>query len=219
MEHLSLLAKLILASCSLSLICLAILHIVSAEFKPSWRMVSEYALGKHKWLFTSFFVLWSIGSILTSIHLWHFVTSKLAFAGLILIFISGIGAFMGGMFDIKHKLHGFSFLLGVPTLPMGAVLVSYNLLNQGYGTSSKSFILCSAHATWMSLVLMAISMIVMMTGFKKSGIPMGPNIEPPKTVPEGVIALAGYANRILVLCYIAWLIVISSINLSSSANL
>ncbi|MBK7882125.1 MAG: DUF998 domain-containing protein [Saprospiraceae bacterium] len=219
MEHLSLLAKLILGSCSLSLICLAILHIVSAEFKPSWRMVSEYALGKHKWLLTSFFILWSIGSILTSIHLWNFVTSKLAYTGLILIFISGIGAFMGGLFDVKHKLHGFSFLMGVPTLPVGAILVSYNLLNLGYGTSSQSFILWSAHATWMSLVLMAISMIVMMTGFKKSGIPMGPNIEPPKVVPEGVIALAGYANRILVICYIGWLIVISSINLTSSANL
>ncbi len=34
----------------LSLLCLQILHVVSPEFKPGWRMISEYALGKHKWL-------------------------------------------------------------------------------------------------------------------------------------------------------------------------
>ena len=43
---------------------------------------------------------------------------------------------------------------------------------------------------------------------------MGPNIEPPKTVPDGVIAVNGYANRLLVFCYIFWVIIIAKTYLS-----
>jgi hypothetical protein len=56
---------------------------------------------------------------------------------------------------------------------------------------------------------MAISMVLMISGFQKAGIPIGEGIEPPKSVPDGVIALNGYANRILVFAYIYWLIVIA----------
>lgn len=39
----------------IAVLCLATLHFVSSEMKPSFRMVSEYALGHHKWLITLFF--------------------------------------------------------------------------------------------------------------------------------------------------------------------
>lgn len=38
---------------------------------------------------------------------------------------------------------------------------------------------------------------------------MGPDVEAPKTLPDGIIALNGYANRILVVCYIYWLILVA----------
>lgn len=40
---------------AVSLIALLLLHIVSREFEPSWRMVSEYANGSHRWLLTRCF--------------------------------------------------------------------------------------------------------------------------------------------------------------------
>ena len=46
----SLMAQLVMASGALSLVSLLALHFVSPEYHPSWRMISEYALGKHKWL-------------------------------------------------------------------------------------------------------------------------------------------------------------------------
>ncbi len=55
---------------------------------------------------------------------------------------------------------------------------------------------------------------IMFAGFKKAGLPMDNNAEPPENVPDGVIALGGYANRLLVLCYELWLIVIAAIYLS-----
>lgn len=193
-----------LISGSGAIICMLILHIISPEFSPSWRMISEYAYGKHKSILTLFFILWGISTIGSGLFAMQITSGFWAKTGAILIIISGIGAIMGGLFDIKHKLHGLSFMLGVPTLPIGALLVSYHLKNIPSFTGSASTLVGFAHTTWISVIIMAICMILMMQSFKKSGIEMGPGAEPPSKLPQGVKAYAGYANRLLVLCYILW---------------
>lgn len=201
------LAPLALASGVLALICLAALHVVSPEFQPSWRMISEYAMGSYKGLIASFFYCWGVSSIFLSVLLWNEVTTGWGVLGVVLLFISAIGEIMGGMFDVKHKLHGLAFLLGVPAVPIAALLIGYNLVVQeGW---NNNILLIASHATWLSLVVMAMAMGVMMAGFKKAGIAMDQNTPPPEKVPEGVLAVAGYANRLLVLCYVGWLLVVS----------
>lgn len=210
----STLAKLIIASGGLSLICLLLLHFLSPEFKPSWRMISEYALGKYKPVLTAFFLLWGVSTLLLPVLLWNETASVWAKVGLVLVFVSGAGACMGGLFDVKHPLHGAAFGLGVPTLPVGALLVGYHLVNSADWRQQSSGILFSTHSVWISLVLMAIAMIVMMTGFKNAGIPMGKDVAPPESVPTGVIALAGYFNRLLVFCYAVWTIFMAKVYLA-----
>jgi hypothetical protein len=197
------LATLTITFCTLSMLCLIVLHITSPEFQPSWRMVSEYALGKYKGLLTAFFTLWALGSFTTCFLLWNQISGTAATIGLILLFISSVGGLMGGLFDANHKLHGLAALLGVPTLPIAALLIGYNLGNAG------SLVIPVSHATWISLVLMAISMIVMMNGFKKADVPMGPSMPVPERVPDGVVALAGYANRLLIVCNMGWLVFVA----------
>lgn len=208
METLSIL---IMASGILSLFCLVVLHFVSPQYQASWRMVSEYAYGKHKWILTAFFILWGLGAILTSALLWNTVSSNWALLGLVLIFVSGVGAIMGGLFDVQHKLHGLSFLLGVPSLPIGALLVAYHLIKLEKWTTYKSSILWSTHSIWISLLLMAFSMMAMFSSFKKAGITWDKDATPPDHLPDGVVAYGGYANRLLVVCYIGWLILIAKI--------
>lgn len=198
----------------ISLLCLISLHFVSPEFEPGWRMVSEYAYGKHKWMLTLFFLLWGLCSILAAVLLWNIVTTLWAMFGTILVFITGIGAVFGGLFDVKHKLHGLAFGLGVPFLPVGALLVSYHLVNIETWSGYQTLILFSAHTIWISLVLMAVSMILLFSGFKKAGVPVGPNIDPPKFLPAGAIGINGYMNRLLVVCYILWPVSIAGIYLS-----
>jgi hypothetical membrane protein len=207
----SMLATLTMASGILSLLALLLLHFVSPEYKPSWRMVSEYALGKHKWLLTSFFMLWGLSSLMLSVLLWGEVTSIWAKVGVVLLFISGIGAIMGGLFDVKHKHHGLAFLLGVPSLPIAALLIGYHIIQLESWKSDASTILMASHGAWISFVLMGMAMGVMMSGFKKAGIPMGPDIPPPEMLPDGVIAWAGYTNRLLVFCYIFWSLVVANV--------
>lgn len=208
------LALLSLASGVLALVCLLILHVVSQEYQPSWRMISEYAMGKHKWLITSFFYLWGLSSALLSILLWNVTTSGWAMLGVVLLFVSAIGEVMGGLFDVKHKLHGLAFLLGVPALPIAALLLGHHLSQVENWQQHATILLVFSHATWISLVLMAVAMGVMISGFKKAGIVMDQNAEPPKEVPAGVVALAGYANRLLVLAYVLWLLVVAFLGLT-----
>jgi len=203
------LSSIVIVLSTLSLLSLLVLHFVSPEFKPSWRMISEYALGKYKWLVTLLFVFWALASMLLSIILWSEVESVWAKIGTSLVFISGVGALMGGLFDVKHKLHGLAFLLGIPTLPIGSLLVCYHLLSFDKWQAYKTEILFSTHSVWISMLLMAVSLGILMSGYKKTGLPMGPNIEPPKELPKGVIGVNGYFNRILVFCYLFWLITIA----------
>lgn len=199
MQNLALLS--ILAG-GLSLIFLLTLHFTSPEFKPSWRMVSEYALGKHKRLLSLFFYFWGLSSLLLALYLVQIVSGFWVYFAIVLLAISGIGAICGGLFDINHKKHGLAFALGVPTLPISALILSYNL---SYGISMNGkIIILLAHSTWISLILMAISMMLMFSGFKKAGITWDKDSAPPTEVPDDVIALGGYANRLLVLSYIIW---------------
>ena len=58
---------------------------------------------------------------------------------------------------------------------------------------------------------MAFSMMAMFSSFKKAGIAWDKDATPPDHLPDGVIAYGGYANRLLVVCYIGWLILIAKI--------
>jgi hypothetical protein len=209
------LALLSIASGVLSLLCLLTLHFVSKEFKTSFRMVSEYALGKNKWLLTIFFLAWGTSSIALSILLWKTVSTQTANIGVILLFISGIGAIMGGLFDMKHKLHGLSFLLGVPTLPVATIFIANNLIRLEPWKNHFTSIMFSTISVWLSLILMITTMGLMFSSFKKAGIPVGKDAQPINELPIGVKAYNGYANRLLVFLYILWTILISIIYLSN----
>src|SRR5690606_24142386 len=187
---------------SISLLSLAVLHFTSPEFSPSWRMVSEYAMGKYKWILTMFFFMWGASSILLAIGLFQIVNGFWAYIGAALLALSGVGAICGGLFDVNHKKHGMAFALGVPPLPVAALIITYHLLNAGIITQTSALIV--AHATWISIVLMAVSMMLMFSGFKKAGVAYDKDSPPPTEVPAGVIALGGYANWLLVFCFAFW---------------
>ena len=197
-----------------ALLLLLVLHVVSPEFQPSWRMISEYALGKKPWILTSFFYSWGITSLLCAALLGNVVQGFWPMVGLVLVALSGVGAIMGGLFDVQHKLHGLAFGIGIPTLPTGALFIGYHLIALPGWNNYEQNILFASHALWISVVFMAVSMMLLFTGFKKAGIPMGPNIEPPKTLPKGVIAINGYFNRLLVICYVAWCIIVANAAIS-----
>ena len=206
----SALPNIIIAASGISLFCLLLLHFLSPEFEPHWRMVSEYALGKHKWLVSLFFIFWGLSSILLAAALWSHVTTRSSTAGVILIFISGVGSALAALFDVSQTTgHGIAGLLGIPTVPIATLLISYHLSKKPEWLSFAKPIKFLAHGSWIVLVLMIVTMVIMMTGFQNAGIEVGPDAQPPTHVPDGVIALVGYVNRLLILVDILWLIIVA----------
>jgi hypothetical protein len=214
MKTISILANGTIAFGIISILCLITLHFVSSEINPNFRMVSEYALGKHKWLITLFFICWGLCSMTSALMLWNIVTTGWAKFGVLLVFITGIGAIMGGLFDVQHKLHGLSFGIGVPFLPIGALIITYHLLKNPDWQNNSTTLLLSSHSIWISVLLMAGSMFLLFSGLKSAGIVYGPDAPPLTELPKNVIGISGWANRLLVLCYLSFPIQTAKIALS-----
>jgi len=110
-----------------SLAFLAGLHFLSPEFNPSSRMVSEYALGSYGWVLLWMFLTWSLSCIAIFFAIQSQITTVSGKIGLGFLLLAAIGMIMGGLFDVNHDLHGLAAMLGIPSLPIAAILISVSL--------------------------------------------------------------------------------------------
>ncbi len=92
----------------ISTVALASLHVLSPEFGPSWRMVSEYANCKFEWVLFVFFIFWGLSSLCLALVLWSYVSSIAAKAGVACLFISGLGEILAAFFNLNHPLQGLT---------------------------------------------------------------------------------------------------------------
>ncbi len=187
---------------------LLILHFLSPEFDPSWRMISEYAYGSYGWLLQMFFFAWAASTYSLVAGLFPLTGNIWSKIGLFLLLLSGVGELMGGLFDIRHPLHGAAFGLGVPPIPVAALLIGYYLIR--HYPINRRVVLWSSHLTWISVGLLAITMMLFISGLQKAGLFHPESGKAPEYIPADVIALIGYTNRLMVLCDLAWLIIIGS---------
>jgi hypothetical protein len=207
----NLIAKLSIIAGVISLICLLLLHFLSPEFEPNWRMISEYAYGNYKWLLSIFFIAGGLSSMLLSVCLLQFLTNKISILGDILLFISGMGGFLASIFDVTQTTgHGIAASLGVPTFPIAALILSYHLSKKEYWKDYRKPIITLSHLSWIGIVLLVISMITMMNGFKEAGITIGPDRPVPTSLPDGVVAVVGYVNRLLIVVNLLWAIIVAT---------
>lgn len=199
-------ARLVIVASVIVLVLLAGLHVLSPEFDPAWRMVSEYANGNYSWVLSLFFWVWAISTWALAYVIWTQVTTTAGKIGLYFLVAAGIGEFMGGLFDINHPLHGLSAMIGIPSLSIAAMLISTSLVRAPAWSGGKKALLWTANLTWVSIVLMAITFAVMIVTFTQSGAEMPANSQTVTALPEGVIGLVGWANRFLIVVYCAWVV-------------
>ncbi len=108
----------------LTLVFLAVLHVLSPEFDPSWRMVSEYALGNYGWVLSLMFIAWAVSSWKLAFTIWSQVRTRAGKIGLIFLIAAGVGEAMAAAFDINHPLHSVAAMIGIFSLPVAAMLIS-----------------------------------------------------------------------------------------------
>lgn len=199
---------------AVSAVALLLLHALSPEFAPSWRMVSEYANGRVPWLLTVVFLAWATGSFALVAALWPVSASTIGKVGLVALGLAGVGQTMGALFDIKHPLHGPAALIGIPSLCMAAVILT-SALSRHAGISAPPA--WSAHLPWISFALMIGAVVVLLSSLRAAGVDMsaqGPLAE----LPAGVTGVVGWANRLLFATTYLWVVLASLCVLKTSSS-
>ncbi|MBX3035606.1 MAG: DUF998 domain-containing protein [Anaerolineales bacterium] len=193
----------------LTLLLLVALNILSPEFDPAWRMVSEYANGNYGWVLSLFFVCWGISTWALAYAIWSEPKTKAGRIGLYFLIAAGVGEVMAAFFDINHSLHSLASFIGIPSLAIGAMLISRSLVKEEAWASVKKNLLLSANLTWISILFMAISFVILIVTFTQSGAEMPTDSTTVTALPAGVIGLVGWANRFLIIAYNAWVIFVA----------
>lgn len=185
---------------------LLVLHFVSAEYAPSWRMVSEYANGRHPAVLSLVFFAWALASFALIAALWPLHGTVLGKIGLALLLLAGIGQSMGGLFDINHKLHGPTAMIGIPALCAAAVVVTLAMARRSDIAAPP---LWSAHLPWVAFVPMIAALMLLFAGLKAAGVDMSGQAAPLTDLPAGVSGYVGWANRLLFAASYLWVILVS----------
>jgi len=176
-----------------TVLLLGALHLLSPEFAPSWRMVSEYANGEYQWVLTAMFFAWGAASLALAGALRQRLQTRGGKIGWWLLIVAGICQILAGIFAINHPLHDVVGNIGIPSFAIAAVLISRSL-RQRVGLS---------YAAAACVVLLVVSFVILMTTYVQSGgnLDAGNKIT---ALPDGVIAVVGYANRLLIVVYALW---------------
>ena len=198
-----------LVATGVTILLLVALHVLSPEFSPSWRMISEYAFGHYAWVLSMMFLSWGISSWALAVAIQSQIHTNAGKLGLWFLIIAGIGEAMASAFDITHPIgHGIAGLLGVIGFPIAALLMSVSLGRNESWQRARRGLLWIANLSWISVVLLVATLAIMtMQMARISGGHLAQHA--PKSLPPGVLRLDGWADRMIVLSNCAWVLLVA----------
>jgi hypothetical membrane protein len=202
-------ARVAVAAAVLTPALLAGLSILSPEFDPSYRLISEYALGRYGWVPSLTFLTWGIGTLAAAWTIRPHLRTRAGRVGLAFLVIAGLGQALAAVFDIRHDImHNLAGAMGMLGLPVAAMLVSISVVRNPEWPSVRPYLLMAANLTWISLVLFAGAFVLLMVTFINAtgGLPA----QAPPALPHGVIGVVGWANRFLVVVDCAWVAILAA---------
>jgi hypothetical protein len=200
-------ARLSIGAAAATLVLLASLHMLSPAFDPSFRMVSEYALGQYSWVLSLLFLAWGISAWALAVALWSQVHTRAGKIGLWLLIIAGLGEAMASVFDITHDTgHSIAGVLGMGGFPVAAVVLSVSLGRTQAWRGAKALLLWLAHLNWISVVLLVATLVLMTVQVAQAYGGHLPQ-QAPAHLPAGVLGFDGWADRLIVLSNCLWVIV------------
>src|SRR6266516_2922511 len=200
-------ARLSIGSAVTVLLLLVSLHVLSPEFDPSFRMVSEYALGHYGWVLSLMFLAWGISSWALALAIWSQVKTKAGKVGWWFLVIAGLGEAMASVFDVTHDPgHSIAGVLGMGGFPIAAVLLSVSLGRTQAWRGARSPLLCIASLNLISVVLLGATLVLMTVQFAQVTGGHLPQYAPAQ-LPAGVLGVDGWVDRLIVLSNCLWVFV------------
>ena len=189
----------------LALLALAALHILEPEVHPSRSMISQYALGRHGWVMALAFGAFGAASASLFAALVAQVPSLLGGIGAGFLLAAAAGLALAARFPMdpvstpsaqmsfSGKMHGVAFTIGVPCQILAVLLLSLALGSQTAYEPLPLLVLTSV--IWLSLLTMIAIMLM-----------VGPGKAPNPNGPERFL---GFPNRLFMVAYGLWLIVVA----------
>ncbi|QBD81174.1 DUF998 domain-containing protein [Ktedonosporobacter rubrisoli] len=194
----TLFARLSIAAGTLFVLLLLSLHVLEPEFDPTWRFISEYALGSFGWMMHLAFFLLATSLLSAALALFSQVRNVLGYIGLAILGLAAVGLFMASIFTtdtITTSQAALSFSGSMHDLgaaldytPIAALLLSFVLVRQPAWRPVRVWLFLTAGIT---LVAMVAFMLMLPHDGK-----FGPGV------------LAGLFGRFLIVSYLGWLLTV-----------
>jgi len=199
-------ARLAIGAAAAVILLLASLHVLSPEFDPRWRVVSEYANGNYGWACSWMFAAGALSDWALGFAVWSQVRNRSGRTGLLLLIASGIGGAMASVFDINHPLHNVAGAIGVLTIPLAVPLISVALTRSQPWSAARKQLFWTSNLIWISLVLFIVTTVILATTCLHAGGQISSKV---KQLPPGVIALNGWPNRFFVVACSVWVMAVA----------
>jgi hypothetical protein len=192
---------------ALFLILLVLLHFLKPEFDPSWRMISEYEIGRFGWMMRVAFFCWGTSVLVLTLFVWPALGTGGGTIGrwwflLITLALVGAGIFKTNPITDRtsnpvNTLHTLCGAIVILTFPIAATLVGNCLLHNGSWITARVPLIFGIVLVWVGMVSYFASIIisVMVDPTAGSG---GPHV------------YQGWPNRFMVLTYIVWLMIVAT---------
>lgn len=193
-----------LAAAALFLATLSALHFLKPELDPSWRMVSEYAIGEHGWLMKLAFLSMAISCTGLVVALWTHLATTAGRVGLAMLIATAAGSILAAVFTtdplntpaaqrtLGGRLHEFAAMLDL--IPYAAVLIGWGLARR--------------NPAWIGLRRMLVGAAVMVLGATASFV-IAIAVYLPADGTFGPDVTIGWPNRIMFVTHVAWLMLLA----------
>ena len=177
--------------------------------------MSEYGHGRYAWVLSMMFVfgaicVWSLAFAIRSE-----IQTTGGTIGWALLVATGLGTAFASIFDIDHPLHELCGMVGILGLTAAAVLLSISLGRTQPWSQMRGALLWSANLTWISVVVFAITMAIFIVTYTRTGASTTTPIPVGAPLPDGVIGINGWTNRVLLIPFWALTVAWCALRLSS----
>ena len=192
---------------------LFLLHFLKPELDPSWRMISEYEIGRFGWMMRLAFFSWGASVLALLITIWGSlqpISGTISRWWFVLIMIALFGA---GIFKTNpitennpnrvNTIHTICGAIVILTFPIAATLAVNSLLHNQLWSANRGQLIFGTVLTWIGMVVFFATIII-------SGI-LNPSILTPQAKIDGPHVYQGWPNRFMVVTYIIWIIIVAEI--------
>ena len=198
-------ARLSFAGAATFALLLAALHFIKPELDPSWHFISEYAIGEYGWIMVLAFLSLALSYVGLFLALRSQLQTIAGRIGLTLLLVSALGLTIAAIFTTdpitvsenavttEGTLHNLGGTLGI-AMPFAAVLIGWKLARNPAWSSARRPLLW---ATGLALVAFLVSFVSLGVMVSRSGGEFGPEV------------LVGWPNRIEIVAYSVWLMVVA----------